>query len=272
MSESAASQWLLSTATRTRARLEDDEYTEFNRVFLVDLVQWFCNSGFSVESIVPVSSRQFAAELLISDLLEYGDGVNLDNDETISQVLGVLGLHYVFGIYKGKRSRLPRRLFLKFLKKRPTQLYSTIGRGLTGLGVLQLHMPKLQNRRLTETHFIASHIRVAYAIREDPSLHALFGASWYFDPALKNISPRLAYLSQFAESHGSILVRMDSDENIVSDATLTSSTRRTLYEKGEYTPTRYGRLWPRLSLMKWLEANDKVGTSVGQTSFDTRSL
>lgn len=87
----------------------------------------------------------------------------------------------------------------------------------------------------------------------DPGIRGLIGISWFYDPALAELSPRLAYLREVPVAGGARLLPMGSDQGSIDLATATSPTRRAAYAEGRYLPTRYAMIWPRRALIKaWL--------------------
>jgi len=79
----------------------------------------------------------------------------------------------------------------------------------------------------------------------------MVGTSWFYDPQLLAISPRLAYLQTTPLAHGAFLVRHGSGAIHTELATATSPTRRALAEKGSYIPVCYSLVWPRAELVRW---------------------
>ena len=106
----------------------------------------------------------------------------------------------------------------------------------------------------SETGWTDFYRRVA-ALLEKNQVQGVIGSSWFFDPTLETISPRLSYLRRIVVGNGGISVRGRSDESSVESATRTSPTRRDLYQAGEYQPTSYTLVWPRSALISW--ANQK---------------
>ncbi len=85
----------------------------------------------------------------------------------------------------------------------------------------------------------------------------MVGTSWFYDPALPAISPRLAYLQQRPLEAGAFLVRHGRGAIYTERATLTSETRRKLYEEGKYLPVCFSLVWPRDALIAWAERSGR---------------
>jgi hypothetical protein len=197
--------------------------------------------------------RAFARHLLETDRA-HGADVSLNNEETVHQLLGVLGKQPVFGIYHGCFVRLPRRMTVRLVQQHGWRYLPTLLQVGAAPLALELHLPKLRNKRLDEALNIESHLQMARLLTHNPAVRGVFNSNWFYDPALGAISPRLAFLSTFASSHGAYLVRIGPDPGAVADATSHSATRRRHFEAGDYMPTRYGRFWPREALLTWARA------------------
>jgi hypothetical protein len=89
----------------------------------------------------------------------------------------------------------------------------------------------------------------------------MVGTSWFYDPHLLQISPHFAYLQQRPLEGGAFLMRHRTGRFDIEHATMTSRTRRRLYQEGKYTPMCYSLLWPRKDLIFWAKSfNEKMTT------------
>lgn len=77
------------------------------------------------------------------------------------------------------------------------------------------------------------------------------GASWFYDPKLEQISPRLAYLRKSMIDNGGKIFYIGPNEEATNDALAKSPTRRKLYSEGKYIPSKYLIIWPRQNLIDW---------------------
>jgi hypothetical protein len=82
-----------------------------------------------------------------------------------------------------------------------------------------------------------------------PRCLGMVGGSWFYDPALASVSPRLSYLADVPIAGGAFRVRLGQSQEDIDLATATSATRRALVESGKYTPTRWLLIWPRKALL-----------------------
>lgn len=90
----------------------------------------------------------------------------------------------------------------------------------------------------------------ALLMRGFAELRGLVGFSWFYDPQLEELSPRLGYLRHGPISRGARLMPMDADSDSARLATATSPSRRAAYEAGSYRPRRHGLIWSRADLLK----------------------
>jgi len=92
---------------------------------------------------------------------------------------------------------------------------------------------------------------VADLLETHPECLGLVGGSWFYDPVVEAISPRLAYLRQTPISGGAVMLRGKPTQSDIDNATATSDSRRKLFETGRYLPTKYLMVWPRAKLIAW---------------------
>lgn len=86
-----------------------------------------------------------------------------------------------------------------------------------------------------------------------PRLLGMFGSSWFYDPALQQISPRLNYLREVPLEGGATLSFVERGGEAIGNALSTSASRRQLFDEGKYIPTSYMLIWDRQSQIHWAE-------------------
>lgn len=84
-----------------------------------------------------------------------------------------------------------------------------------------------------------------------PKVRGMIATSWFYDPALTEISPRLAYLRSVPTDNGAIEICHGTTQFDIDSATKTSGTRRKLYEDGKYVPRCWSILWKRNDMIDW---------------------
>ena len=93
--------------------------------------------------------------------------------------------------------------------------------------------------------------RIAEMMKLDSHIKGVCGGSWWFDPVLAEISPRLAFLHSLPVQHGARVFFMGVDESSTRDATSYSPERRQLYDQNKYQPKKYLMVWGREDLLTW---------------------
>jgi hypothetical protein len=122
-------------------------------------------------------------------------------------------------------------------------------RGFAPFYEIHTHYPALGE--FNEEGWRKCYLRIAEVMSVNTQIKGVFGSSWFFDPVVATVSPRLAYLRQIPVQHGALSICLGSDETSIALATKTSETRRKLYASGEYLPTSYLLVWGRRSLLRW---------------------
>jgi hypothetical protein len=94
-----------------------------------------------------------------------------------------------------------------------------------------------------------------------PALAGIIGASWFFDPPLETISPRLAYLRLNPLKGGAFMIHQGPGEIHSERCGATSPTRRAMIEAGDYLPRSWLIAWPRSTLLPWARARAAASQS-----------
>lgn len=166
----------------------------------------------------------------------------------------VLGLSVPAGAqFVDLYARLGPKVILRQLT-RPGGLRAGLSYSLAGgyRPWLQIHTDTRDVSDFNEEGWNACYLKVAALLKRDPSLVGLIGNSWFYDPALLQISPRLGYL-QKPFDHGAFRIWTGATELDKKRAGSKSSTRKAMIEAGTYVPTSYILAWPRHALLKWAE-------------------
>lgn len=93
--------------------------------------------------------------------------------------------------------------------------------------------------------------RIAEAINMNKHIRGVQGVGWFYDPALTQVSPHLAYIRETQVRNGAFLIKIGPGEEHTRRAIMKSNTRRKLVQEGKYLPTCYALLWPRKALLAW---------------------
>lgn len=89
-----------------------------------------------------------------------------------------------------------------------------------------------------------------------PQVLGMYGGSWFYDPALAEISPHLGYLRDIPQQGGAYLLFDSATKQATQDAIATSVTRKNLYAEGKYRPKSYSLIWPRAAQINWVKTQD----------------
>ena len=77
----------------------------------------------------------------------------------------------------------------------------------------------------------------------------VFGTAWFYAPAVKQVSPRIAFAQDLQIGKGGFRIRIGSNEAALANALATSAERRNRYKDGSYVPTDYAIVWSRRDLI-----------------------
>jgi hypothetical protein len=103
------------------------------------------------------------------------------------------------------------------------------------------------------------YLRIASMLESNPDVKGVFGISWFFDPQLEKISPRLNFLRERPLNNGGQIFFISHDKKGVGGALVRSTTRQKLFSKGQYIPANYLMIWPRKYLISWANRFKKYG-------------
>ena len=93
-------------------------------------------------------------------------------------------------------------------------------------------------------------IRVALLLKINRNIKGLAGSSWIFDPAVKTISPELAYIHNLMKKyHGKVFVQ-GTDPVTIKNATFMNPKRKMLYKEKKYLPKRYLIIFSRKDILQ----------------------
>lgn len=120
-------------------------------------------------------------------------------------------------------------------------------RGCKGYYQIHTHIPELSE--FNPQGWNDCYLRIAEMLELNPQVKGIFGGSWFYDPQLKEISPRLMYLQDVPLENGAS--RFYTHDDTSGNAIYASKTRRQLYEEGAYTPRSYLLIWPRKAMIQW---------------------
>ncbi|MFV0276498.1 MAG: hypothetical protein ACK5HY_04845 [Parahaliea sp.] len=116
-------------------------------------------------------------------------------------------------------------------------------------GYLELHAHPLDLGSFNPEGWSTTLDNLAALLRANPGIPGAFSTSWFLDPQLQTISPRLAYLREMSLTSGASLFLVGEDPSGNSGALQRSPTRKRLFASGQYIPRIYTRIWERKRLL-----------------------
>lgn len=115
----------------------------------------------------------------------------------------------------------------------------------------QIHTHKFNLDAFHEAGWEECYLCCAELYGVHPEVLGMFGSSWFYDPQLETISPRLAYLRHTPANNGAHLMFVVKGGEAIGNSTSTSPSRRQLYDEGKYMPTNYMLIWGRDAQRAW---------------------
>jgi hypothetical protein len=115
----------------------------------------------------------------------------------------------------------------------------------------QIHTHSFMLDRFNESGWEECYLCCAELYSIHPEVLGMYGSSWFYDPALEQISPRLAYLRDTPTRGGAHLLFVETGGSAINNSLASSPTRRKLYDKGEYMPKSYMLLWAKERQLAW---------------------
>jgi hypothetical protein len=154
------------------------------------------------------------------------------------------------GVTVVHRTAVSWRLILSVALQNPTvSLFFLRAGGLCPWFEAHIHYPALNE--FNEQGWREFNRRVADMLEIDRDVKGVFGTTWFLDPAVREISPSLAYWREIPLKNGAFSFRLGTSEKDIRLATKACRIRRKLYQEGKYLPTSYALFWPRFKILEW---------------------
>lgn len=118
---------------------------------------------------------------------------------------------------------------------------------------LEVHTESRWLRGFNEEGWNDAWATAAELCRARPELAGMIGSSWFYDPPLTEISPRLAHLRLNPLNGGAFMVHQGPGEIHTLRAGTASASRQALIDSGEYTARSWLMVWPRKELIAWAD-------------------
>jgi len=149
-------------------------------------------------------------------------------------------------LWKNGLRDLPRRLFL----------FARLGgfRPCFEIHAHKFYMAEFNEEGRNECYRCCADLYPLY-----PGVRGMIAGSWFYDPVVAAISPRLAYLREVPERGGAFTLFTSFDDGARRNALVKSATRRQLYEAGRYRPAAWTLVWPRARHQDWARRHPATG-------------
>jgi hypothetical protein len=119
---------------------------------------------------------------------------------------------------------------------------------------LQVHTESRHLEDFNEDGWNRAWATAAEICKVRPDLAGMIGSSWFYDPPLETISPRLAHLRLNPLNGGAWMVHQGPGEIHTQRAAASPGSRRALIEGGQYVARSWLVAWPRKALIAWADA------------------
>jgi hypothetical protein len=118
---------------------------------------------------------------------------------------------------------------------------------------LEVHTESRWLRGFNEEGWNEAWATAAEICRVRPEVAGMIGSSWFYDPPLTDISPRLAHLRLNPLKGGAFMVHQGPAPIHTERAGAASASRKALIDSGEYTARSWLMVWPRKELIAWAD-------------------
>lgn len=119
-----------------------------------------------------------------------------------------------------------------------------------------MHTAPRYMRRFNEQEIHLAYLRIADLMKLDTDVKGIYNLSWYLDPDLDKISPKLAYLRQVPLENSARLFAAGTTKKDIKYALTASFVRQRLHKEGKYAPTAYAFIWPRKNFLVWADTQN----------------
>lgn len=106
--------------------------------------------------------------------------------------------------------------------------------------------------RFNEEQMNQAYLNISELLKIHLNICGIYRESWFLDPNLKDISPKLSFLWEVPQQNGAKLFKTETSDEDVKKAIMMSPLRKRLYKGGEYTPMTYAYIWPRDEFLQWV--------------------
>lgn len=120
----------------------------------------------------------------------------------------------------------------------------------------QVHTSDKHLKEYNEQGWDRCYKHAAALLELNPQFKGIFGSSWFYDPEIEKISPRINYLRSRQLKNGAMSFFMSQDKGSEDLATRTSPTRKQLFDAGKYQPKKFMLIWPKKEILAWAKTQE----------------
>lgn len=190
---------------------------------------------------------------ILRQIITGSQKINSINDDIFLKDLGILRMtlipcvsHLVF-----RNSGVPRRSIIQQPLSRIIQALTFFIRAKGFRPFMENHVHPAMLDQFNAQGREHCYRLIAELFRYWPECKGLMGSSWYYDPVVSIISPRLAYLRCVPEQNGALFLYAGTGPDVIQGSISKSSTRRQLFNEGNYQPRRYLMVWLREDIQRY---------------------
>lgn len=226
----------------------------FHKIVMLELISQFPVRVKKL-NIPPSIMEMFKVEFeRIFQIIEKDESFIFDwSNDLFAKDMGICTLRLIpAGAQLVEISGVPRRVLFDDPRKIIQNLWFFIfkTRGFKPFYEIHTHLGNLSEFHPDGWH--RCYVRIGELLRMNPKIKGMQGGSWFYDPALSEISPRLEYLRSVPCSNGAKIFFLQ-EEGGSSSALSKSETRKQLYVEGKYLPKSYLLVWARDDLIHYSE-------------------
>jgi hypothetical protein len=189
---------------------------------------------------------------------ENTSGFYMYPDDKFLKELGVCSLKMIpAGAQKISLSPLPVGFLFKEVKSQFIEALKFVVFDLKGVNLFySIHTDSHDPHLMSEFNAQGWRVflmRCSDILKLNPEVKGIFGISWFIDPQLEKISPKVCYVRHILYQSGGKIFFVAPAVSSIQDAVYKSPTRKQLYDRGKYIPRDYIGIWPRKALISWAD-------------------
>jgi len=121
---------------------------------------------------------------------------------------------------------------------------------------LVIHTAGRYRRYFSEKYLNEAYKNIALLLLQDNALMGLYRSSWFLDPAVIEMEPKLAFLSRTPVENGALYGPREALEGeSLGNALKHSQKRKAAYDRGDYIPWSWAYVWYRKDMLDWAMRN-----------------